>query len=77
MNQSGRHRVQRWPILAAGDWIDGTYEVVRVVLTASGDPKEWQFLSSMGADRFLVKSVDLDDVVTLARRTIRERESTQ
>jgi len=43
-----------------------------LVLTASGGPNEWQFLSSIGADRFLVKPVDLDDVVTLVRRTIRE-----
>jgi CheY-like chemotaxis protein len=43
-----------------------------IVLTGRGGAREWQALSSMGADRFLVKPVNLDDVVTLIRRTLRE-----
>jgi DNA-binding response OmpR family regulator len=46
-----------------------------IVLTASGGPKEWKQLSSMGVDRFLVKPVNLDDVVTVIRNAIRERSS--
>ncbi|HWA74072.1 MAG TPA: serine/threonine-protein kinase [Polyangiaceae bacterium] len=46
-----------------------------IVLTASGGPKEWQRLSSMGVDRFMVKPVNLDDVVTVIRNAIRERSS--
>ncbi len=44
-----------------------------LVLTASGGPNEWKLLSSLGADRFLVKPVDLDDVVAIVRRTVKER----
>jgi serine/threonine protein kinase len=44
-----------------------------LVLTASGGPSEWKLLSSLGADRFLVKPVDLDDVVAMVRRTVKER----
>jgi CheY-like chemotaxis protein len=43
-----------------------------IVLTGRGGAREWQALSSMGADRFLVKPVNLDDVVTLVRRSLRE-----
>jgi serine/threonine-protein kinase len=43
-----------------------------IVLTGLGGAREWQALSSMGADRFLVKPVNLDDVVTLVRRSLRE-----
>lgn len=46
-----------------------------LVLTASGGPNEWKLLSSLGADRFLVKPVDLDDVVAMVRRTVKERSS--
>jgi serine/threonine-protein kinase len=46
-----------------------------LVLTASGGPEEWRRLSSLGADRFLVKPVNLDDVVTMIRRSVRERTS--
>ena len=46
-----------------------------IVLTASGGPKEWQRLSSMGVDRFMVKPINLDDVVTVIRNAIRERSS--
>ncbi len=44
-----------------------------IVLTASGGAREWQRLSSLGADRFLVKPVQLDDVVTFIRQALRER----
>jgi eukaryotic-like serine/threonine-protein kinase len=44
-----------------------------LVLTASGGPNEWKLLSSLGADRLLVKPVDLDDVVSIIRRTVHER----
>ena len=46
-----------------------------IVLSASGGPKEWQLLSSLGADRFMVKPVSLDDVVSTIRRAARERSS--
>lgn len=44
-----------------------------IVLTASGGAREWQTLSTMGADRFLVKPIQLDDVVTFIRRAVQER----
>jgi serine/threonine-protein kinase len=43
-----------------------------IVLTGRGGAREWQALSSMGADRFLVKPVNLDDLVALVRRSMRE-----
>jgi len=46
-----------------------------IVMTASGGPQEWKLLASLGADRFLVKPVNLDDMVTLLRNAIRERSS--
>ncbi|HWZ90485.1 MAG TPA: protein kinase, partial [Polyangiaceae bacterium] len=46
-----------------------------IVVTASGGPQEWKLLSSLGADRFLVKPVNLDDVVTTLRSAMRERSS--
>lgn len=45
-----------------------------IVLTASGGAREWQRLSTIGADRFLVKPIQLDDVVTFIRQAVRERE---
>jgi eukaryotic-like serine/threonine-protein kinase len=44
-----------------------------IVVTASGGPKEWRLLSELGADRFLVKPVNLDDLVSTIRRAARER----
>jgi serine/threonine-protein kinase len=44
-----------------------------IVLTASGGAREWQRLSTMGADRFLVKPIQLDDVVAFIRRAVQER----
>ncbi|MEO7035552.1 MAG: protein kinase [Polyangiaceae bacterium] len=46
-----------------------------IVMTASGGPQEWKLLSSLGADRFLVKPVNLDDMVTTLRGAVRERSS--
>jgi serine/threonine-protein kinase len=46
-----------------------------IVVSASGGPKEWQMLASLGADRFLVKPVSLDDLVSTIRRATRERSS--
>ena len=44
-----------------------------IVLTALGGSREWELLSSLGADRFLVKPVNLDDLITTIRRALRER----
>lgn len=44
-----------------------------IVLTASGGAREWQRLATLGADRFLVKPIQLDDVVTFIRQVVRER----
>ncbi|MBX3208890.1 MAG: protein kinase [Labilithrix sp.] len=44
-----------------------------IVLTAAGGPREWQRLSAIGADAFLVKPVNADDVELLIRRTLRSR----
>lgn len=44
-----------------------------IVLTAEGGPREWQRLSAMGADAFLVKPVNADDVELVIRRTLRSR----
>ena len=46
-----------------------------IVLTAAGGPREWQRLSAMGADAFLVKPVNADDVELVIRRTLRSRHS--
>ncbi|HYP77379.1 MAG TPA: protein kinase [Polyangiaceae bacterium] len=46
-----------------------------IVMTASGGPQEWKLLSSLGADRFLVKPVNLDDVIATLRSAVRERSS--
>ena len=46
-----------------------------IVLTASGGPKEWKQLSSLGVDRFMVKPINLDDMVSAIRNAIRERSS--
>jgi len=50
-------------------------QVPIIVLSASGGSKDWQLLSSLGADRFLVKPVNLDDVISTIRRATRERSS--
>jgi serine/threonine-protein kinase len=48
-----------------------------IVLTASGGPQDWKLLMSLGADRFLVKPIDLDDLVTLIRRTLKTRHASE
>jgi serine/threonine-protein kinase len=52
-----------------------TREVPILVVTASGGPSEWKELSALGADGFLVKPVNMTDVVTLVRRVLEERAS--
>jgi serine/threonine-protein kinase len=46
-----------------------------IVLTAAGGPREWERLSAIGADAFLVKPVNADDVELVIRRTLRSRHS--
>jgi serine/threonine protein kinase len=53
----------------------GAEAVPIIVLTASGGPEEWRQLAAMGADGFLLKPVNLKDVVTLVRRALGERSS--
>ncbi len=50
-------------------------QVPIIVVSASGGPKEWTMLASLGADRFLVKPVPLDDLISAIRRATRERSS--
>jgi eukaryotic-like serine/threonine-protein kinase len=44
-----------------------------IVLTAAGGPNEWKRLAAVGADAFLVKPVDVEDVELVIRRTLRAR----
>jgi serine/threonine-protein kinase len=53
--------------------LDASQRTPIIVLTAAGGPKEWQRLSAIGADAFLVKPVNADDVELLIRRTLRSR----
>ncbi len=46
-----------------------------IILTASGGSEEWKRLAALGADRFLVKPVVMDDVISLVRRSLGERSS--
>jgi serine/threonine-protein kinase len=52
---------------------DPSATVPIIVLTASGGPAEWKRLAAIGADRFLVKPVELDDVVAMVQHLVRER----
>jgi eukaryotic-like serine/threonine-protein kinase len=54
---------------------EGTSQMPILVVTASGGPDEWKELSAVGADGFLVKPVNMTDVVTLVRRALAERMS--
>lgn len=54
---------------------DASEQTPIIVLSAAGGPKEWKLLASLGADRFLVKPVSLDDLVSTIRRATRERSS--
>ncbi len=44
-----------------------------IVLTASGSPEDWRLLSKLGADGFVVKPVNVEDLASTIRRTLRER----
>lgn len=44
-----------------------------IVLTGSGGPREWKQLSSLGADGFLVKPVNVKDVARLVMRVLDDR----
>ncbi|MBV9948846.1 MAG: protein kinase [Myxococcales bacterium] len=44
-----------------------------IILTASGGAEEWRRLSALGADRFLLKPVVMDDLAALVRRVLGER----
>ena len=50
-------------------------QVPIIVVSASGGPQEWTLLASLGADRFLVKPVPLDDLIGAIRRATRQRSS--
>lgn len=52
---------------------DSARRTAIVVLTAAGGPGEWRRLSELGADAFLVKPVDLEDLELVIRRTLRAR----
>lgn len=53
--------------------MDGSSRTPIIVLTAAGGPREWQRLSAIGADAFLVKPVNADDVELVIRRTMKSR----
>jgi serine/threonine protein kinase len=44
-----------------------------IIVTASGGPKQWKRLAALGADRFLVKPVVMDDIVALVCRVLGKR----
>lgn len=44
-----------------------------IVVSASGGPAEWQLLASLGADRFMVKPISLEDLVSVIHHARRER----
>ncbi len=46
-----------------------------IVLTGSGGPAEWRKLLKLGADKFLVKPVSLEDLVAAVRSAVRARHS--
>lgn len=52
---------------------ESSQRVPILVLTGEGGPEEWRKLSALGADRFFVKPVVIDDVVTAVRRALKER----
>lgn len=61
------------PLTAALRARDELAKIPVFVLTAAGGPNEWRLLHHIGADKFLVKPVDLDDVVSMLRKMLRER----
>jgi eukaryotic-like serine/threonine-protein kinase len=54
---------------------DEAHNVPIIVITANGGATEWKRLSGMGADGFLVKPVNVKDVVMLVRRALGDRRS--
>ncbi|HEY2410520.1 MAG TPA: protein kinase [Polyangiaceae bacterium] len=44
-----------------------------IVLTGSGGPQDWALLKSLGADRFIIKPIHLDDMLDTIRHVLRER----
>jgi serine/threonine-protein kinase len=44
-----------------------------VLLTASGSPADWRLLSTLGADGFVIKPANLEDLASTIRRALRER----
>jgi eukaryotic-like serine/threonine-protein kinase len=68
-------RVDGLEVAAAMRLRDPERTVPLLVLTATGGAADWQKLSAMGADGFLVKPVRLPDVITLVRRALGERRS--
>lgn len=61
------HRLRASPI---------TCNVPIVVVTGVASALDWQHLRGLGADRFLVKPVDADDLVTMVRAAITARNTT-
>jgi eukaryotic-like serine/threonine-protein kinase len=53
--------------------LDASDHTPIIVLTAAGGPGEWKRLSQIGADGFLVKPVDPEDVAALILRTMKSR----
>jgi serine/threonine-protein kinase len=53
--------------------LDASQRTPIIVLTAAGGPREWARLSAIGADAFLVKPVNADDVELVIRRTLKSR----
>jgi eukaryotic-like serine/threonine-protein kinase len=47
---------------------DPLAKVPILIMTASGGPREWQRLSALGADRFFVKPIVVEDVVAMVRQ---------
>jgi eukaryotic-like serine/threonine-protein kinase len=44
-----------------------------LIMTASGGSREWERLASMGADRFFVKPIVIEDVVAMVRQFLKPR----
>lgn len=53
--------------------LDASDQTPIIVLTAAGGPGEWKRLSQIGADAFLVKPVEPEDVAMLIKRTMKSR----
>jgi two-component system response regulator MprA len=56
---------------------DPEWSVPIIMLTASGSAADWKQLHALGADRFLLKPVILDDVVAMVRHLLKERSVSQ